>query len=137
MAAVPDGQQPQQEFGLYYLYLRNVKGFQWNHKRNYRIYRELELNLRIRPRKRLVRDNPEPSSVPQAINEVWSTDLMLNQLEDGRSFMLFNVIDDFNREAQGIEIDFSSPAERVIRAMRQILTWRGKPRVIRCDNDPE
>ena len=40
-------------FGLCLLYLRNVKGFAWNHKRVYRIYRELELNLRIRPRKRL------------------------------------------------------------------------------------
>lgn len=63
-------------FGLCYLYLRNVKGFQWNHKRIYRIYRELELNLRIKPRKRLVRDKPEPLSVPQAINEVWSMDFM-------------------------------------------------------------
>ena len=33
-------------FGLCFLYLRNVKGFGWNHKRVYRIYRELELNLR-------------------------------------------------------------------------------------------
>ena len=30
-------------FGLCYLYLRNVKGFKWNHKRIYRIYKELEL----------------------------------------------------------------------------------------------
>ena len=36
-------------FGLCYLYLRNVKGFKWNHKRVYRIYKELELNLRIKP----------------------------------------------------------------------------------------
>ena len=124
-------------FGLCYLYLRNVKGFQWNHKRIYRIYRELELNLRIKPRKRLVRDKPEPLSVPQAINEVWSMDFMHDQLEDGRCFRLFNVIDDFNREALGIEIDFSLPAERVIRALRQIIAWRGKPQVIRCDNGPE
>jgi len=47
-------------FGLCYLYLRNVKGFSWNHKRIYRIYRELELNPRIKPRKRLVRQTPEP-----------------------------------------------------------------------------
>jgi putative transposase len=29
-------------FGLCYLFLRNVKGFGWNHKRIYRIYRELD-----------------------------------------------------------------------------------------------
>ena len=29
-------------------YLRNVRGFRWNHKRVYHIYRELELNLRIK-----------------------------------------------------------------------------------------
>ena len=37
-------------FGLCFLYLRNVKGFRWNHKRVYRIYRKLELNLRIKPK---------------------------------------------------------------------------------------
>lgn len=34
-------------FGLCLLYLRNVKGFCWNHKRVYRIYRQLEPNLRL------------------------------------------------------------------------------------------
>lgn len=40
-------------FGLCFLYLRNVKGFLWNHKRVYRIYRELELNIRIKPKKKV------------------------------------------------------------------------------------
>jgi putative transposase len=124
-------------FGLCYLYLRNVKGFGWNHKRVYRIYKELELNLRIKPRKRMSREKPEPLAVPQAINEVWSMDFMHDQLSCGRSFRLLNVIDDFNREALGIEIDFSLPSERVIRTLQQIIEWRGKPFTIRCDNGPE
>ena len=124
-------------FGLCYLYLRNVKGFKWNHKRVYRIYKELELNLRIKPRKRLNREKPEPLSVPEAINQVWSMDFMHDQLETGRSIRLLNVIDDFNREALAIEIDFSLSSLRVIRTLEQIISWRGKPKEIRCDNGPE
>jgi putative transposase len=90
--------------------------------------------LRIKPRKRLVRERPEALTVPLEINQVWSMDFMHDQLADGRTFRLFNVIDDFNREALGMEVDFSMSAERVIRELRQIIQWRGKPSVIRCDN---
>jgi len=124
-------------FGLCYLFLRNVKGFGWNHKRIYRIYRELELNLRIKPKKRLVREKPEPLTIPDGINECWSMDFMHDSMADGRSFRLFNVIDDFNREGLCIDADFSLPALRVIRALDQVIEWRGKPRMIRCDNGPE
>src|SRR5690554_1188811 len=55
-------------FALCFLFLRNVKGFCWNHKRVYRIYRKLELNLRIRPKKRLNREKPEPLSAPEKPN---------------------------------------------------------------------
>lgn len=124
-------------FGLCFLYLRNVKGHGWNHKRVYRIYRELELNLRIKPRKRLRRDKPDALVVPEAPNLVWSMDFMADRLGDGRQFRLLNVLDDFNREGLGIEVDFSLPAERVIRSLNQIIEWRGKPLVIRVDNGPE
>jgi putative transposase len=124
-------------FGMCYLYLRNVKHFTWNHKRVYRIYRELELNLRIKPRKRLVREKPQPLTVPETCNQVWSMDFMHDQLSDGRTFRLFNVLDDFNREGLGIEVDLSLPSARVIRSLKQIIEWRGRPAVIRCDNGPE
>jgi len=124
-------------FGLCFLYLRNVKGYGWNHKRVYRIYRELELNLRIKPKKRIVRAKPEPLAVPNEINECWSMDFMHDQLANGRSYRLFNVIDDFNREALTMEVDLSLPAERVVRALDQVIEWRGKPKVIRSDNGPE
>ena len=53
------------------------------------------------------------------------------------NFRLFNVLDDFNREGLGIEVDLSLPSERVIRSLEQIIAWRGKPGVLRCDNGPE
>ena len=124
-------------FGLCFLYLRNVKKLPFNHKRVYRIYCELELNLRIKPKRRLKRAVPEPLATPETINQVWSMDFMHDQLEDGRSFRVLNVIDDFNREALDMEIDLSLPAGRVIRTLNRIIEWRGKPLVIRCDNGPE
>ena len=124
-------------FGLCYLFLRNVKGIGWNHKRVYRIYRLLELNLRIKPKRRLVREVPQPLAVPEAINQVWSMDFMHDNLDDGRQYRLFNVLDYFNREGLGIEVDLSLPAPRVIRALEQIIEWRGRPHAIRCDNGPE
>lgn len=124
-------------FGLCFLYLRNVKGFGWNHKRVYRIYRELELNMRIKPKKRIVREQPQPLTVPDAINQVWSMDFMHDQLSDGRCFRLLNVMDDFNREGLAIEVDISLPAQRVIRTLDQVIEWRGRPAAIRCDNGPE
>lgn len=124
-------------FGLCFLYLRNVKGYGWNHKRVYRIYRELELNLRIKPRRRIKRDKPDALSVPIAINHMWSMDFMSDCLVDGRTIRTFNVLDDYNREGLGIEVDLSLPAARVIRSLEQIIEWRGSPSMIRCDNGPE
>ena len=124
-------------FGLCFLYLRNVQGYGWNHKRVYRIYCELELNLRIKPKKRLKRDKPEPLAVPDLPNDTWSMDFMADQLADGRSIRTLNVLDDYNREGLCIEVDFSLPAERVVRSLNQIIEWRGKPNTIRVDNGPE
>jgi len=124
-------------FGLCFLYLRNVKGFVWNHKRVYRIYKELELNLRIKPRRRIKRDRPDPLGETTAINQVWSMDFMGDSLTDGRALRTFNVIDDYNREGLGIEVDLSLTSTRVVRSLENIIEWRGKPSAIRCDNGPE
>jgi len=69
--------------------------------RFYRVYKELGW-----PNKRLIRKKPEALTVPLEINQVWSMDLMPDQLEDGRTFKLFNVIDDYNKEVTGIEANF-------------------------------
>ena len=64
-------------------------------------------------------------------------DFMADRLGNGRAFRLLNVLDDFNREGLGIEVDFSLPAERVIRSLERIIEWRGPPKSIRVDNGPE
>jgi len=102
-----------------------------------RIYRESELNLRIKLKRRIKRDKPEALCVPAALNQVWSMDFMSDSLNDGRAIRTFNVIDDFNREGLGIEVDLSLPSTRVIRVLKQIIEWRGTPKIIRCDNEPE
>jgi putative transposase len=93
--------------------------------------------LWIKPRQRLVRKKPLPLAVPAQINETWSMACVHDQLADGRSIRLFNVIDDYNREGLGIEVDFSLSSERVIRFLDRIIEWRGKPQAIRCDNGPD
>jgi putative transposase len=124
-------------FGLCFNYLRNVKGFAWNHKRVYRVDCELALYLRIKPRQRLKRSKPEPLKEPLRPDQVWSMDFMHDQLSDGRTYRLFNVIDDYCREGIAIEAGFSLPSFRVFRVLNQLLEWRKKPAVIRCDNGPK
>ncbi len=111
--------------------------YRWNHKRVYRVYRALELNLRIKPKKRLPSRNPLPLAVPEKPLQTWSLDFMSDALSDGRSYRTLNIIDDFNREAVHIEVDFSLPATRVIRSLECAIVQYGKPQRIRSDNGPE
>ncbi len=58
-------------------------------------------------------------------------------LESGRKIRVFNVIDDFNREALWVDALYSYPAEYVVRALECIEIERGLPKQIRVDNGPE
>lgn len=93
--------------------------------------------MRIKPKKRLKRDKPELLAVPESSNESWLMDFMYDQLSDGRSVRLLNVIDDFNREALASEVDFSLSASRMVMTLEQLMEWKGKAAAIRCDNGPE
>ena len=103
--------------GLCFLHLGNIKGHRWNHRRVCRIYCALKLNLRIKARKRLKRDKPDALAAPEAPNMTSPADFMADRLGAGRQFRLPNVLDDFNREGLGIEVDFSLAAEGVIRSL--------------------
>ncbi len=61
-------------------------------------------------------------------------DFMSDQLEDTRRLRTLNILDDFNREGLCIEVDFSLPTLKVVRALKQVIEWRSKPLVIRVGN---
>jgi putative transposase len=112
-------------------------GHPWNHKRVYRVYCALNLNLRRKGKKRLPSRNPEPLAVPADMNQCWSIDFMSDSLFCGIRFRTFNVVDDYNREALAIEVDLSLPSVRVVRVLERIVAWRGYPAKIRMGNGPE
>jgi putative transposase len=128
--------KPRWGFGKMQDYLRN-EAHGWNHKRIRRVYCDLHLNLRVKPKKRLPRRIQQPLTQPERPNLSWSIDFMSDSLVCGRAFRTFNILDDFNREALWIEVDTSLPAERVIRVLEMIISWRGCPKQIRMDNGPE
>lgn len=113
------------------------KGHWWNHKRIYRVYTDMKLNIRRRSKKRLPERIKQALMVPSAPNQVWSIDFMVDNLTDGRKFRLLNVIDDFNRQSLVVEVDTSLPSLRVIRVLERLVAERGNPANIRCDNGPE
>ena len=85
-----------------------------------------------------MREKPEELAVRDAGNRVGSMDFIHEKLEDVRSFRLLNVIDDFNREALGIEVVLSMPPERVMRVRCKIIIWRGNLHSARRrDSGPE
>ena len=113
------------------------EGYQMNHKRVYRIYCELKLNLKRKVKRRLPSRDPIRLNQPININKCWSLDFMTDALITGKIFRTANVIDDCNREALDILIAFSLPAKRITKWLDQIALIRGYPDIIRVDNGPE
>src|SRR5258708_13481801 len=126
------------DIGFWKCYYRlRRKGYDCNHKRLYRVYKLLKLNIRRKIKRRLPERVKQPLLVPDALNQGWSMDFMSDSLVDGRRFRLLNIIDDYNRESLWIEVDTSLPSLRVIRVLDRLLEMRGKPLRIRVDNGPE
>lgn len=130
------GKHPAIGFWQSYFRIRR-KGLLWNHKRVYRVYTGLQLNIRRRFKKRLPTRIKQALYQPGSMNEVWSIDFMSDSLWDGRRYRLLNIVDDYNREVLALEADLSLPALRVIRVLEYLREFRGLPKMIRVDNGPE
>ena len=107
-----------------------------NHKRVYRLYREANLSVRKRRKKR-IHSERIPLQIAQTINEVWSMDFVSDALANGRRLKCLTVADDFSHECVDIAVDFGISGQYVTRALDQVATFRGYPSAVRTDNGPE
>lgn len=112
-------------------------GFQVNHKRIHRIYREEGLMVRRRKRKKLAAGLRVVPDLPTRPNQRWSMDFTLDALWNGRRFRTLNIVDDYTRECLAIEVDVSLPGLRVARVLERLAEMRGVPVIITVDNGPE
>lgn len=127
---------PRYGFRKMFYTLRN-QGFKWNHKKVYRVYCFLGLNLKRKAKRRLPARIKEPLTVPNAPNQVWSIDFMSHSLYCGRRFRILNIIDDHNREALWMEIDTSIGSQSLVEILGLLIRETDKPLQIRVDNGPE
>lgn len=128
------------EYSRYgYLLLHNLlkqEGLVINKKRTYRVYKEENLQVRTKKRKKLQRQRVV-MEIPTQMNERWSMDFVYDQLACGRRFRVLNVIDDFNREIVGQLASFSISGLQVTRFLSQLVDLHGLPNRIVCDNGTE
>ena len=108
-----------------------------NRKRVYRIYREANLAVRRKKRKKVAQANRLPRLNATKANEQWAMDFMSDSLNDRRRFRTLNVIDEGTRECLAIEVDTSINGHRVTRVLDRIVARRGAPSRIVVDNGSE
>jgi putative transposase len=127
---------PRNGFKKLYLRIKNA-GYIWNHKKVYRIYKTLGLNIRRKTKRSLPERVKTPLQELSTINDVWFMDFMSDTLWHGKRYRLLNIIDEYNREFLDVEIDTSLPSRRVIQTLKRVCEYRGYPNTIRVDNRQE
>jgi len=113
------------------------EGFEDNHKRISRVYREEGLQVMRRKKRKTRKWRGEKPKGAQGLHQRWSIDFVSDQLAGGRKLRMLTVVDDFSRQCLGIEVDTSLSGERVCRVLDRLVLEHGRPQRIVMDNGPE
>jgi transposase InsO family protein len=117
-----------------------VEGWQVNHKKVERLWREegLQLPQRHKKRKRLYhKDSSVIRLRPKYPNHIWSVDFVHDRLSNGRPYKMLTVLDEYTREALCVAVKPRMGNEEVLEALYPLFLRHGKPELIRSDNGPE
>ena len=125
-------------FWLVFHYLRS-QGFAWNHKRVYRVWKQEALHLRKLPKRPKIRRIYQDLLSPEKVNEGWAMDFLSEWIvgEEQQKVRVVNIMDECSRKALWTEARQSMPAKDLTDILDKLVTWRGCPAYIRCDNGPE
>lgn len=118
-------------------YFLRKEGLVVNHKRTQRLYREENLSIRTKKRKKIACALRLELPIPLKKDHIWAMDFVSDALVSGRRLKCLNIIDIFTREAVAIVADTSIPGHRVVHQLEQLKETRGIPEVIITDNGPE
>lgn len=126
-------------YGFWRIYvLLRRDGWQVNHKRVYRLYKQAGLNLRSkRPRRRKAAAHRLERPLLTGPNPSWSMDFVADALFDGRKLRALTVVDNFTRESLAIRVDGRLNGEDVVDVVEQLRQERGVPGRIQTDNGSE
>jgi len=120
--------------------LLRAEGWQVNHKKVERIWREegLQLPQRHKKRRRLYhKDSSVIRLRPKHPNHIWSIDFVHDKLSNGRSYKMLTVIDEYTRQALCVVAKPRMGSAEVLDALYPLLLQHGKPEYIRSDNGAE
>jgi putative transposase len=113
------------------------EGWKVNTKRVHRVWRDEELQVRPRTRKRRRGTSTIDEVMASKPNEVWALDFQFDATADGRQLKLLHGVDEFTREALVMRVGRSCDADELVGELDQILSRREAPGYLRCDNGPE
>jgi putative transposase len=101
------------------------EGWVVNIKRVRRVYREANLQVRKRLRRRVALGRGNPAPIVTVMNERWSLDFVHDTLASGRRIRALTIVDDYTHESLAIEVDTSLSGERVTRVLTMLGEIRG------------
>ena len=115
------------------------EGFDDNHKRIYRIYKEEGLNLRRkRPRRNRSGAHRLERVENSSIHKVWSMDFLQDSLYNGSKFRILSVVDNFSKKCLSLFVGKSLKGGDVVGQLNRIKQEEMLvPARIQCDNGSE